>query len=200
MEELIDNSEGESSAHSVLYLDYDGVLHHDEVYWSRRQGIHIRVPGHRLFEWAHILIELLSPYSEVRIVLSTSWVRQKSFDFAVKQLPPSLQSRVIGATFHRREMCKRVFDSMSRGAQIYADVQRRRPTAWLALDNDDELWPSHCRHQLIKTEDHLGLSDPAVQSLIRTRLLELCPRRRRMAESADLTKPSELRLSYEEPD
>ena len=157
----------------VLYLDFDGVLHHDEVYWSRKQGIHLRAPGHRLFEWAEILEEILAQYSEVSIVLATSWVRVKSYEFAKKQLSPTLRSKVIGATFHRREMNKFVFEKTARGEQIYADVKRRQPTAWLAIDNDDVGWPSHCRSNLIKTDDALGLSDPNVQAEIRTRLRKL---------------------------
>ena len=170
------NKNGDAGLHHagvVLYLDFDGVLHHDEVYWSRKRGIHIRAPGHRLFEWAEILEEILAPYSEVSIVLATSWVRVKSYEFAKKQLSPALQSKVIGATFHRREMNKFVFENTARGEQIYADVKRRQPTAWLAIDNDDVGWPSHCRSNLIKTDDALGLSDPNVQAEIRTRLKKL---------------------------
>jgi hypothetical protein len=155
----------------LVYIDYDGVLHHDAVYWSKQQGIHIReAPGRTLFEWAPILGELLEPYPNVKIVLSTSWVRVRDFSFAKGKLPPALQARVIGATYHAREMQKWEFDNMSRGVQIYADVQRRKPTHWFAIDNDDKFWPAHCRHHLIKTQDELGLSDPDVQSLVRARL------------------------------
>ncbi|XLZ73147.1 HAD domain-containing protein [Massilia sp. SR12] len=157
----------------VVYLDFDGVLHHDAVYWSPKVGIHMRAPGAVLFEWAPILEQLLAPYPGAKIVLSTSWVRVKSFDFAKKQLPQSLQERVVGATFHRREMRKWTFDNMSRGAQVYADVQRRQPAAWVAIDNDAYNWPGHCLQHLIKTEDHLGLSDPEVQAAIQTRFATL---------------------------
>jgi hypothetical protein len=154
----------------VLYLDYDGVLHHDAVYWSKQQGIHIRASGRILFEWAPILTELLASHPKVRIVLSTSWVRVRDFDFAKSKLPPALQVKVVGATFHRRETQKWEFDNMSRGAQIYADVLRRKPANWLAIDNDDKFWPAHCLEHLIKTQDDLGLSDPGVQMAIRARL------------------------------
>lgn len=127
--------------------------------------------GHRLFEWMEILEELLEPHPDVGIVLSTSWVRVKSFDYAKQQLSQTLQTRVLGATFHRREIGKRRFDAMSRGVQVLSDVQRRRPAAWMAIDNDDSGWPSHCRDNLIKTQDHLGLSDLEVQGAIRSRLL-----------------------------
>jgi hypothetical protein len=154
----------------ILYLDFDGVLHTDEVYWSRKAGIHVRAPGRELFEWMPVLENLLLPHPDVRIVLSTSWVRVKGFGFAKKKLTANLQSRVVGATFHKREMSKFEFDNMSRGSQIFADVQRRHPAFWFALDNDDEAWPQHCRDHLIKTEDHTGLSDPGVQAAVKVRL------------------------------
>jgi hypothetical protein len=70
-------------------------------------------------------------------------------------------------------MRKWQFDNMSRGAQVLADVQRRGPNAWLAIDNDDEGWPAAYRDHLIKTEDRLGLSDPNVQKEIQMRLAQL---------------------------
>jgi len=171
----IERVEGSSGVHeptcgNLLYLDFDGVLHADDVYWSPRVGIYMKAPGRQLFEWTDILTELLAPYPDVGIVLSTSWVRVRSFDYAKEQLSRTLQSKVVGATFHRREIGKRRFDSMSRGAQIVADVQRRKPRNWLAVDNDDAGWPSQWRANLIKTEDDQGLSDLAVQESIRSRL------------------------------
>lgn len=156
----------------VCYCDYDGVLHDDAVYWSRREGIYIRTPGRKLFEWSSILEELLAPYPDVRIVLSTSWVRFKRYGFAKGQLSLGLQSRVIGATFHSRETVRVEFDNMSRGMQVCADVERRLPARWFAIDNDDVGWPAWCRDRLVKTEDHLGLSDAAVQEQIRKMLAE----------------------------
>lgn len=157
----------------TLYLDFDGVLHHDDVFWSRKVGIHMRAPGHALFEWMPILEDILRPYDNVRIVLSTTWVRVKSFEFAKKQLSGALAARVDGATFHRREMSRFHFENLSRGAQILADVSRRNPDHWLAIDNDDMDWPVEFRDNLIKTQDHLGLSEPAVQLALRERLSAL---------------------------
>lgn len=97
-------------------------------------------------------------------------MRVRDYNFAKSKLPPALQARVVGATYHSREMQKFEFDNMSRGAQIYADVQRRNPANWLAIDNDDNFWPAHCRDHLIKTQDELGLSDTEVQTSIRARL------------------------------
>ncbi|PHV04077.1 hypothetical protein CSQ96_27580 [Janthinobacterium sp. BJB412] len=157
----------------VCYLDFDGVVHDDDVYWSPKRGIYIKTPDRTLFEWMPILDELLVPYPTVKIVLSTSWVRTKSFEFAKSQLSPMLQARVIGATFHNRLMQKLEFSLMARGQQIWEDVGRRKPTGWFAIDNDDKGWPPQCRDRLVKTEDRLGLSDPVVQVEIQRMLMSL---------------------------
>lgn len=173
MEELSVQSTTAFEDDLVVYLDFDGVMHDDAVYWSKQDGIHIRTPGRSLFEWAYVLEQLMAPYPNCKIVLSTSWVRVKNFEFAKKQLPDSLQARVVGATFHKREMRKWEFDNMARGAQVLADVQRRRPKAWLAIDNDDHGWPVDYLDHLVKTQDRLGLSDPQVQVDIAIRLAQL---------------------------
>lgn len=57
---------------AVLYLDYDGVLHHEDVRWRPRVGAYMNATGFRLFEHANLLDVLLRPFPELRIVLSTS--------------------------------------------------------------------------------------------------------------------------------
>ena len=157
----------------LCYLDFDGVLHDDEVYFCPRRGVYLDTPDRTLFEWAYVLEELLVPYPEVTIVLSTSWVRMKSFEFAKWHLPPILKERVIGATFHHGVMIASEFDQLYRGQQVWRDVVRRKALRWFALDNDDVGWPKHCRDNLILTDDRTGLSDPGVQQQIRVRLTEL---------------------------
>ena len=113
-----------------------------------------------------ILENLLAPHPDVAIVLSTSWVRERSFSFARRCLSPSLKSRVIGATFHQREMRKDEFGLLPRGMQVVEDVARRRPKAWFAIDDDYEGWPAWCRGNLIKTEGNKGLGDPRTQQAV----------------------------------
>lgn len=60
----------------LLYLDFDGVLHPEDVWRRPGWGVFVaRPPGHRVFKNAALLEEVLAPYPEIRIVLSTSWVR-----------------------------------------------------------------------------------------------------------------------------
>lgn len=142
----------------VLYLDFDGPLHPDAVFITASGQVELRAPGHHLFESIHLLEALLDPHPSIRIVLSTSWVFMKSFSFARRKLSASVQSRVIGATFHSRE--DRInFARMTRWQQIARDVARRRPHAWVALDDDDLGWPEEQLHRLVKADEWLGLKD-----------------------------------------
>jgi hypothetical protein len=37
-------------AYRVLYLDFNGFLHDEEVYWHARRGIYLKTLGRKLFE------------------------------------------------------------------------------------------------------------------------------------------------------
>jgi len=135
---------GDAVATHLLYLDFDGVLHVGDVRVSHKRGIYIQEPGRALFEWAPILEQLIEPHPGLSIILSTSWVFQRSYNFARAHLPPRVQARVIGATYHRREIRRDEFQLMTRGQQIAADLARRRMQGrvddWLAIDDSDDPW------------------------------------------------------------
>ena len=141
---------------SILFLDYDGVLHPDEVYMSKRNGIVLRADGHNLFEYAELLADALEQHQDVRIVLSTSWVSVLDFDIAKARLPERLQLRVIGSTCHSTYN-KYEWNTLTRYRQIMRYVLRHNLKSWLALDNDDKGWPDDKRHRLIHTDDWGGL-------------------------------------------
>lgn len=161
------------ASQKILYLDFDGVLHDESVYFHPRRGIYIETADRSLFEWMPILEELLAPYPDISIVLSTSWVRVRDYEFARKQLSPSLQARVIGATFHSRVMQEADFMRKSRGQQIAEDVARRAPESWFALDDDYLDWPSNLRDMLIRTYGDKGISDRSIQMSIMRMLANL---------------------------
>jgi hypothetical protein len=155
-------------ARTVLYLDFDGVLQSDQVYVHPKRGIFIdqqKAPGRTLFEWVHLLEAAIAPFPDVRIVLSTSWARRPGFSKARARLPVSVQERVIGATFHRRvhgfnEYALDSFIRTPRALQILADVRRRQPVDWLAVDDDTRGWPDEARHNLVACDSASGLSCP----------------------------------------
>jgi hypothetical protein len=100
-----------------------------------------------------ITVELCPPhgpgralgYPDVRIVLSMSWVRvYKGVARVARKLTPELRARVIGATYHG-SMDAESFREAPRGMQIWADVLRRQPDDWLAVDDGYLHWPTWCR-------------------------------------------------------
>ena len=158
----------------VLYLDFDGVLHHENCLWSPKRGPYLKAPeGHALFQHAALLAELLEPYPDVRIVLSTSWVRSYGCEKTAKRLPADLRDRVIGATWHSgMKPLENEWVSLPRGAQVWGDVKRRKPRAWLALDDDYVNWPESALENYVRTDDVQGISHPDVEPSIRKKLAE----------------------------
>ena len=118
---------------SILFLDFDGVLHPDAVYLTRR-GVELRAEG-ELFMWAPILEKLLAECPQIQVVLSTSWARNLGFREAKKRLPESVQARVIGATWHSGEAKgwpdQIKWDALSRYEQIARYCARARVNDWL---------------------------------------------------------------------
>jgi HAD domain in Swiss Army Knife RNA repair proteins len=164
----------QQSVMHVLYLDFDGVLHPDAVFRYRNPpAIRLQAPGHELFESAPVLDQLLAPYPGIRIVLSTSWVRELGFNEARETLPSALQARVVGATFHRRHHDYYTFSRLSRYVQIVDDVQRRRPTRWLAIDDDQEGWPEQALARIVPMPPVLGLSSPDAALELERRLAKV---------------------------
>jgi hypothetical protein len=162
----------------VLYLDIDGVLHHEEVLWGAKKGIYMcprLAPNHSLFEWAHFLIAALAPFPEIQLVLSSSWCRTPGYGKTLKRLPLELRKRFIGGTFHKQihgadPWLLKQFVELPRGVQVFNDVCRRKPMAWLALDDDDEGWPELVRGNLIKCDGATGLSAQSVRDELHLKL------------------------------
>ncbi|BBA43242.1 hypothetical protein BCCH1_57410 [Burkholderia contaminans] len=65
------------------------------------------------------------------------------------------------------------FAAAPRGMQIWADVLRRKPAAWLALDDDWLHWPTWCRDNLVRTDPVLGISEPRALEELKTKLAKM---------------------------
>lgn len=145
----------------ILFLDFDGVLHPDEVYLVRGRPM-LRDEGH-LFMWAPLLEDALSPFPDVQIVLSTSWVQKLNFRRASNFLPEALRRRIIGATWHSK-MAEEIdyshwWNAATRHQQIRRYVNRAELTNWIAIDDDGEGWSTGDANKLILTDSQKGLSD-----------------------------------------
>jgi hypothetical protein len=65
---------------------------------------------------------------------------------------------------------------MRRYDTIALDVQRRKPSRWLALDDDAIGWPASERESLVLVPGTLGLACPIAQELLRSRLAARFPK------------------------
>jgi hypothetical protein len=157
---------------NIVYLDFDGVLHHENCLWSPKRGPYLQAPqGNILFQQAPLLAELLASYPEVQIVLSTSWVRSYGCEKTANRLPAALRERVIGATWHSQmKPLEDEWVSQPRGMQVWGDVERRKPRAWLALDDDYLYWPVWALNNYVRTDGVMGISHPQVLSLLGQKL------------------------------
>ncbi|SIT43486.1 conserved hypothetical protein [Paraburkholderia ribeironis] len=155
---------------NVLFLDIDGVLHRGNSYVAGSR-IASSAPGRiELFEYAHILDDLLSLYPSLNIVLSSDWAYRFGVDYTRSQLPsPSLRARVIGATYQGCEFDERLWPLLSRGAQVLDFVRRQAPVSWIAIDDRKDGFES-CMEKLVLCQSECGLGDSAVVELLRSRL------------------------------
>lgn len=162
----------------AVYCDLDGVVQHENVRWNRKKGIFMAEPDRTLFEWVPHLERALAPFPQVALILSSSWCVWPGYGKTLRKLPQGLQERFVGGTYHQREhgsdpRAKEAFRAMSRGAQVCADVLRRRPAQWLAIDDDTENWPEWARPRLIECDGNTGLSSVEVQNQLR-HMLQWC--------------------------
>jgi hypothetical protein len=159
----------------LLYLDFDGCLHHDHCLWHPRIGPYLSVPeggGYVLFQHAELLERALRPYPRVEIVLATAWVLRYGWSRTTKYLRPALRSRVIGATFHS-SMNKTEFSELPRGVQVQRDVERRKPRSWVAIDDDFQGWPEASLDRYVRTHKQNGISDPIAFARLQQKLVEM---------------------------
>lgn len=178
----------------VLYLDFDGPLHHEDVWFKQEQPPFYRNPAlGPMFKHVPLLERVLASLPEVRIVLSTSWVRKKGFHYARRRLSAPVRERVIGATFHtemlvsdsfyspygsgggygmRGNQC--AFDRLTRYQQIAGDVSRRGVEHWLAIDDDVDTWPIFMQEHLVSVDGVMGLAEAGKADELQSRLAQLC--------------------------
>ncbi len=166
-----------------IFLDFDGVLHPDNVVQPHNRALELRGPG-SLFMHASILEGILDEHPEAEIILSTSWVRFLKYSKTVKKMPEGLRAKVTGATWHSGmakpdgspyRRAEDPFNWMTRFQQIEWYLKRHEVTDWLAIDDlhsgeEIDKWPEAQRHRLVLTNPDLGLGCPVAQEDLRTKL------------------------------
>ncbi|WP_170291464.1 HAD domain-containing protein [Dechloromonas hortensis] len=143
-------------ASKVLYLDFDGVLHPDGTEAIDDRGRLIANPA--LFSWLPVLVELLKPFPEVRIIVSSDW-RRLFDDAALIRLLGPLGNRFAGVV-------ERI--APPRAQEILHDAQTRGLSDWIALDDHRSVHQAaRMDPRFIACEPVLGVTSDQVQLAVR---------------------------------
>lgn len=143
----------------AIFVDFDGVLHDANILRVDSQvgGKPIRraIQGRQLFEYAHLLAELLEPYPDVQVIVHSSWRRDSDADECRSMLAHT-GLRIDGIT--PLLLTYRGLGS-ARQASIEQYVREYGITDWIVLDDEpqhfDESWLEGC---LVVCDESLGLS------------------------------------------
>ncbi|MFM0126743.1 HAD domain-containing protein [Paraburkholderia sediminicola] len=156
----------------VLFLDIDGVLHRGNSYVAGARIV-TSAPGRiELFEYLPVLVELLSSYPDVEVVLSSDWSYRFGVEATRDMMPDlSLRKRVTAATYQGCEFDEVLWPMLSRGAQVLDYVRRNSLLHWLAIDDRRDGFEGHWE-RLVHCQTESGLGDTAVVALFRSRLRE----------------------------
>lgn len=157
----------------LIFLDFDGVLHPDCVYRNHMTGepeMQSPVPEEKLFMYSGYLVDVLKPFPEIEIILSTSWVPAYGFERTKSSLPEELSCRVIGSTFCHSTLSRDDFHKTLRSDQVFNEARRRNLSThdWVVIDDDSRRWREH-ESNLIECGHH-GLSDGRVRERLIVRL------------------------------
>lgn len=137
----------------VLFLDIDGVLHpNGNAHFIPGTD---KVGGHYLFKWLPILLEVLTEFPDVEVVLSSTWRYCWQTDEELREnLPAKLIEVLVGTT-------GRAF--MGRYDAILDYAIRNRVSSYVIVDDDKNSFPENCPELVwtpstrgIKSEKSLG--------------------------------------------
>lgn len=145
---------------NALFLDFDGVLHPIGSAQFTQEG---PIKGVGLFQWLPQLLEVISPYLKLKLVIHSSWRFVENSDEKLFQhLPTELVKRVCGTT--DRNVC-------SRYASIVQYCLVNKIDRHIILDDEPNMFDVH--DNLIICNSKCGLSDLETVYALKTRLRKM---------------------------
>ncbi|WP_321952106.1 HAD domain-containing protein [Paraburkholderia bannensis] len=155
----------------TILLDFDGTLHVGHAAMDEHGRISLDT-GRPLFEFAPLLIELLEPYPDVAVVLTTSWLMTLSAGQVTARLPFELGRRVVGTTRHIKPRLSHILNGSDRTYVIACYAYGASLKHWLAIDDSvfgavgfGSHYGESSDHYLL-LDPSLGISDPTALSRI----------------------------------
>jgi len=174
----------------TAYVGISGVLHPSESVYELLRSRSPWTDGHSKYEGVPVLEAALQRWPDVRIVLTSTQPWAHGLESVLEQLGPALAERVDGYTYDdltnkaKRRVVTRsgttrsiAFSSedywrMNKSQIVAAHVEWRRPSQWIAIDDEDILWPHDMRRdKLVLTDGCEGLLEPRAQDRLMTLLV-----------------------------
>lgn len=178
------------TAAPTIYLGISGVLHPSESIYSLVFGRSPWEDGHSKYENVPALLQALENWPDLELVLTSTQPWAHGLDSVLAQLGPTLAARVVGYTHKdlttkvKREVTTRGglkrtlgisnedYWRMSKADIVATHVEWRRPGRWIAIDDEDILWPHEVRRdRLVLTDGCVGLQSAEAQDRLRTVML-----------------------------
>lgn len=169
----------------VLYLGISGVLHPSV---SRYKLIRGRTPsddGHQRYEAVPLLTSMLTHWPDVRIVLTSAqpWklglpavlehfglLRERVIGFTYEDLTATamLEARTRNVTIRYLSYGNEDYWRMNKSDIVTAHVDWLHPEAWVAVDDENILWPKGVSDHVCIVDGCEGLKHPVEQDKLLT--------------------------------
>ena len=143
----------------TLYVSFGGVLNIDQGLVDMHDEVTLD-SGRMLFEYAPYLIDVLEPWPNVQLVLTTSGLRKLGPKKTIGLLPMELIRRVVQTTKDTPPRLGELRDGSARAWIPIGHARKHGMRRWLALD--DERWciPVGFEHHFLRTEPDTARGAP----------------------------------------
>ncbi|MFM0226608.1 HAD domain-containing protein [Paraburkholderia dipogonis] len=121
----------------MLFLNYGGVLNVGHGLVVDNGAVTLDT-GRPSFEFAPYLIDVLEPWPQVRIIVTTSWLRTLGAERTIALVPVELRRRVVGTTLNTPPRLGEIRNGSAKAMTVIRHASKNRLIKWLALD--DEAW------------------------------------------------------------
>ena len=174
----------------TIYLGISGVLHPSESIYSLVFGHSPWEDGHSKYESVPVLVQALENWPDAELVLTSTQPWAHGLESVLVHLGPSLAARVVGYTYEdlttkvKREVTTRSgltrtvgisnedYWRLNKSTIVATHVEWRRPDRWIAIDDEDILWPHDVRRdRLVLTDGCVGLQSAEALDRLRTVML-----------------------------
>jgi hypothetical protein len=170
----------------LLYLGISGVLHPSASLYKLVRGQSPWADGHVKYEGVPILASALAGWPDLKIMLTSTQPWAHGLESVLGELGPLLAPRVVGHTYE--DITNKVtrqaqigngparsvkfsdadYWRMNKAKVVATHVAWQRPERWVAVDDEDILWPDDVRqNQLVLTDGCVGLCSEAAQDRLR---------------------------------